>query len=91
MRQYYDVACLLNNKMVQQFIGTDEYSVHKKMRFPEQDFKIPIAENEAFLLSNSELRKAFQSRYEKTSKLYYRGQPSFEEILSIIGHYIQVL
>jgi Nucleotidyl transferase AbiEii toxin, Type IV TA system len=84
LRQYYDVACLLGNKDVQQFIGTEEYQAHKKARFPKKDFEIPIVTNEAFLLSDATLRQSFKSRYEKTNKLYYKGQPPFEEILNTI-------
>lgn len=84
MRQYYDVACLLNNEQVQEFIGSEEYQMHKKKRFPTKDFAIPVMENEAFLLSDTALRDTFKKRYEKTSKLYYKGQLPFDEIMSII-------
>lgn len=59
LRQYYDVACLLRNSDVQQFIGTTEYNEHKKTRFPKKDLEIPVKENEAFLLTNAQLRKVF--------------------------------
>jgi Nucleotidyl transferase AbiEii toxin, Type IV TA system len=84
MRQYYDVACLLGNDEVQRFIGSKEYLMHKKARFPKKDFEISIATNEAFLLSDTALRESFKRRYEKTNKLYYKGQPPFEEILKTI-------
>lgn len=45
LRQYYDVACLLGNSEVQKFIGTEEYQMHKKARFPKKDFEIPIITN----------------------------------------------
>lgn len=88
MRQYYDVACLLSNEQVQQFIGTEEYQAHKKKRFPSKDFAIPVAENEAFLLSDAALRDTFKKRYEKTNKLYYKGQLPFDEIMNTIRVYI---
>ena len=81
MRQYYDVYCLLENRQVQQFIGTPEYHEHKKERFPSADYEIPINENEAFLLSDNELRAEFKRRYELTKKLYYKGQPNFDEVM----------
>jgi Nucleotidyl transferase AbiEii toxin, Type IV TA system len=84
MRQYYDVACLLKTELVQQFLDTEEYKTHKKKRFPAKDYAIPVAENEAFLLSNSVLRDAFKKRYEKTNNLYYKGQIPFDEIMGII-------
>ena len=64
MRQYYDIARLLDHADVQQFIGTPEYQAHKNERFPSKDKEIPITENEAFLLSDPKLRAAFRKRYE---------------------------
>ncbi|MWB93084.1 nucleotidyl transferase AbiEii/AbiGii toxin family protein [Flavobacterium sp. GA093] len=85
MIQYYDVYCLLENQQVQQFIGTPEYHEHKKERFPSADYEIPINENEAFLLSDNELRAEFKRRYELTKKLYYKGQPNFDEVMERIN------
>ncbi len=81
MRQYYDVFCLLGNEIVNNFIGTAEYHSHKKTRFPPKDFEIPIKQNEAFLLSDKELRERFRKRYLVTASLYYKGQPDFDDIL----------
>jgi hypothetical protein len=91
MRQYYDVFCLLDNGQVQEFIGTEEYQVHKKARFPNQDYAISIAENEAFLLNDKELRAAFRTRYELTAALYYNGQPDFDVILARMLIYVERL
>ena len=91
MRQYYDVYSLLGDKGVQEFIGTNEYKKHKEKRFPEDDLKIPINENEAFLLSDDGIRERFQKRYEQTKALYYKGQPPFNEILKRIHQYIDRL
>lgn len=91
MRQYYDVYCLLNNEEVQKFIGSAEYHNHKAIRFPKADLEIPISKNEAFLLSSKELRASFNKRYQETAALYYKGQPSFEEILHRIGQHIDKL
>lgn len=84
MRQYYDIARLLDNEEVQQFIGTDAYEAHKKLRFPKQDLEVPINENEAFLLSDPELRSKFAKRYQATFSLYYNGQPDFDLLLDKI-------
>jgi predicted nucleotidyltransferase component of viral defense system len=84
MRQYYDVYNLLDNDVVQKFIGTDEYYRHKEARFKGKEKGIVIAETEAFLLSSTELRQQFGKRYRATAGLYYRGQPPFEELLSRI-------
>ena len=83
MRQYYDVYCLLNDKEVLDFIGTKEYHTHKKNRFPAVDFEIPIAKNEAFLLTSAEVRADFKARYNSTKALYYKGQPNFDEQLGL--------
>lgn len=88
MRQYYDIFSLLNHPLVQEFIGTEEYLEHKKARFPKQDFDIPIGENEAFLLTDTELRKRFKERYKKTAGLYYNGQPDFKEMIAVIGKWV---
>jgi len=91
MRQYYDIYCLLGEENVIEFIGTEEYKIHKKKRFPIEDFNIPVFENQAFLLNNHNLRKEFQKRYESTKALYYKGQPTFEELLQRIHQYIDLL
>ncbi|MEY4963891.1 MAG: hypothetical protein RLZZ323_1210 [Bacteroidota bacterium] len=91
MRQYYDVYSLLQDKKVQEFIGTKEYLKHKAIRFPSKDYEIPIAKNEAFLLKNAQLREQFTKRYEKTAKLYYNGQPDFNDLLSVIEKWIDKL
>lgn len=87
MRQYYDVACLLNNQLVQDFIGTPAYQEHKSQRIKGKDAEIPLSQNEAILLSDSKMRTDFAERYKKTSALYYQGQPSFEDVLKKIRQF----
>lgn len=84
MRQYYDIYCLLENEEVKKFIGTPEYEAHKKERFPTVDLEIPIAENMAFLLSDTDLSFQFRKRYEATAALYYKGQPDFNQVMDRI-------
>ena len=91
MRQYYDVYSLLRDDKVKAFIGTKEYQKHKEARFPSKDYEIPIADNEAFLLKNLELRERFIERYKKTAKLYYKGQPDFDKLLVEIGKWVEKL
>ena len=91
MRQYYDVYSLLAREDVQAFIGTSEYFAHKEERFPKPDLAIPINKNEAFLLSDKQLRGSYKKRYLETSALYYSGQPDFDELLSTIHQYIDKL
>jgi len=84
MRQYYDVYCLLGNSDVVEFIGSPEYAKHKSIRIKGADNLIQLREHPALLLSEQEVRESFKKRYLSTSKLYYKGQPSFEEILERI-------
>lgn len=84
MRQYYDVSCLLQQEEVRAFIGTDAYTKHKAARIRGKDNEIPLADNPAFLLSDSDQRAKFSARYAKTANLYYRGQPPFDKLLTII-------
>jgi len=91
MRQYYDVFCLLEYEAVLSFIGTDEYHAHKEKRFPTLDLEIPIAENEAFLLSDSKIRSEFKQQYVSTTALYYQGQPPFEDLLERIAKHLKDL
>nr|WP_294989489.1 nucleotidyl transferase AbiEii/AbiGii toxin family protein [uncultured Sediminibacterium sp.] len=83
MRQYYDVYSLLDNTLVQAFIGTDDYKKHKEIRFVGKDKGAVVAENAAFHLTG-EIRERFIKRYEATKSLYYDGQPPFEELLARI-------
>ncbi|GAA4442332.1 hypothetical protein GCM10023091_28960 [Ravibacter arvi] len=84
MRQYYDLSRLLGHEDVRKFIGTPEYNTHKQARFPSKDLEIPIRDNQAFLLSDPVLRDRYRKRFENTASLYYKGQPDFEEVMSII-------
>jgi len=85
IRHYYDVFCLLQNDVVKSFIGTPAYEAHKKKRFPAKDQMAPLVKQEAFLLDNPETRKKFEREYQKSRALYYQGQPTFDEILSVIS------
>ena len=51
-------------------------------------FDISISNNEAFLLKNPITRERFIERYKKTAKLYYKGQPDFNEVLNEIGRWV---
>jgi hypothetical protein len=90
MRHYYDVYCLLKSKEVQAFIGTDKYKAHKENRFPRADNR-NIATNQAFILSDSATRKLYDDAYNATSALYFKGKPTFGEILAEIKKVINRL
>ncbi|MCK5606001.1 nucleotidyl transferase AbiEii/AbiGii toxin family protein [Candidatus Pacearchaeota archaeon] len=91
IRHYYDVACLLDIKTVQDFIGTEEYLAHKDRRFRGGDREAPVQEQEAFLLKNFETRKLFEKEYQNTSALYYQGQIFLDDILKKISENLERL
>jgi hypothetical protein len=90
LRHYYDVYCLLDDPGVQAFIGTEAYIAHKGVRFPAADNKV-IAENVAFSLPDDAMRERFARAYAATTGLYYRGQPTFDAILSRIHEFSDLL
>lgn len=90
MRHYYDVYCLLQDPLVQSFIGTQEYQDHKKKRFRQEDNPI-IKKNEAFLLNDPLTRTEYKKAYQNSRNLYYKGQPDFEEMMNLIQTVIKKL
>lgn len=90
MRHYYDVYCLLQNEEVQKFIGTPDYLAHKERRFRSGDNPM-IAENEAFLLDNPDVRAQYAEAFKATRALYYKSQPEFDDILKEISKFIKSL
>lgn len=88
LRQYYDIYCLLADKQIQEFIGSDEFHDHVDRRFPKKDKAIPIWKQDALFLPDTEIRAKLTKRYIQTSALYYKGQPDFEEVLDRINHYL---
>ena len=90
LRHYYDIYCLLGQPEVQTFIGTPAYCAHKQSRFPKAD-NPHIASNEAFRLTNPEVRALYERKYKETAALYYTGQIPFSAILERIGQYLDRL
>jgi hypothetical protein len=87
MRHYYDVHALLERADVQEFIGTPDYTDHKKRRFRRDDNQ-NIAQNEAFLLSVPKTRAIYDRAYEASSSLYYKDKPAFEQIIAEVGKWV---
>jgi hypothetical protein len=83
MRHYYDVASLLGDPAVQAFVGTPEYVAHKAKRFRAADNRV-IAENEAFVLSDPDVRGRLERAYIASTALYYEGQPPFAVLIETI-------
>lgn len=90
MRHYYDIYHLLEQPSVLFFIGTEDYNKWKDVRFGKNDNK-NLRENEAFHLTNPDVRKVYQDAYEKSYNLYYDGQDPFENILKSINDNIDKL
>lgn len=84
LRHYYDVYQLLDKKDVQAFIGSDEYRKVKAARFSNADKEYSI--EVPFRLSGED-RARFEDEYQRTSSLYYRGQPLLSDILDRINRY----
>ena len=91
MRQYYDVYCLLGNREIINFIGTTAYNKHKAARIKGADNSIPLATHPALCLDDSETKESLKKRYLSTSKLYYKGQPEFEEVMARIKIHLPAL
>ncbi len=70
MRHYYDIYRLLDVSQVREFIGTREYAAHKKKRFRTGDNPV-LAKNEAFLLTNSEVRESYARAFDRSRALFY--------------------
>jgi hypothetical protein len=90
LRHYYDIYCLLDHSEVQAFIGTPDYHAHKAKRFPRADNPY-IASNDAFLLSDPDIRGRYEAQYRATAALYYTGQVPFPAILDRIAENIDRL
>ena len=73
MRHYYDVYSLLQRPEVQAFIGTDAYKAHKAKRFREGD-NPNIAENQAFILTDPETRRAYAKAFRRQLRALLRRQ-----------------
>lgn len=89
MRHYYDVYRLLEVLEVREFIGTDDYTAHKKKRFRGADNPV-LSENEAFLLNDPDTRKLYAEAYEQSRSLYYKSQPSFDVIMDALAGAVEI-
>jgi len=81
MRHYYDISQLLGHPDVLDFIGTAEYQQRKQQRFRTDD-NLNIAENEAFILSDTATLKIYRDTFQRTLSLYYGEKPDFDSILA---------
>ncbi len=89
MRHYYDVYRLLQVSEVTEFIGTPEYAVHKEKRFRGAD-NPALAENEAFLLSDPQVREQYERAFDASRSLYYKSQPHFDAIMVAMAAAVKI-
>ena len=89
-RHYYDVFQLLGEERVQKFIGTEEYIAHKTAKFSKND-ESKLKNNPAFTIPDKNIRAKYADRLNRSSALYFYGQPSLEEILSRFSEYLDKL
>lgn len=90
MRHYYDIYCLLKSPEIHNFIGSNEYIEHKNKRFRSGDNPI-INQNEAFLLTDYDIRGQYEREYNLSQSLYYKEKPTFSEILDLINQNLRLL
>ena len=83
MRHYYDLYRLLDVGRVQDFIGTDDYEVYKKLKLKTTDAK-EFAGRAAFNLEDPETYALFEKGFAAMSMLPAPPRPSFAEIISRI-------
>ena len=89
MRHYYDVFCLLKVPEVRTFIGTRRYKAHKQNRFRAADNPV-LAENEAFLLSDSATREIYAAAYARSRTLHYAFKPDFATIMHALAESVTI-
>lgn len=90
LRHYYDVYKLLENKRVLDFIGSEKYIEHKRLRFRGQD-EVIIKDNPAFSLKDSDTRKRYNQEFMKKSSIYFGKQPTLDDIIDRIEKNIDLL
>lgn len=90
LRHYYDIYRLLETKRVLDFIGTDAYHQHKQQRFRQAD-EVTIKNNPAFSIPDMETREQYSKAFKQKSAMYFKGQPSFKDILLRLEEYMEVL
>lgn len=90
LRHYYDVSQLLKLDRVQKFIGTKEYHAHKEERFRASDEK-DLIKNQAFILSDTAMRKKYKDEFLISKNLYFKGQPEFESFLEDLKPWLKKL
>ena len=82
--------CLLDLPEILDFLQSQAYQERKAQRFRSGD-ELVIAKNPAFTLSDPEQRYLFAREYNKSSALYYQGQPDFDQLIDRISKHLELL
>jgi hypothetical protein len=90
LRHYYDIYKLLEAERVLKFIGSKEYIAHKQLRFRESD-EFNISKNLAFTIPDIKVRNLYSQEFKSKSAIYFDKQVEFEEILSRVNRYVELL
>jgi len=90
LRHYYDIYALLAVPEVQAFIGTERYHQRKVERFRKED-NPDIKTNEAFILTDPQVKQKYAAEYLRIRELFYVEPPTFDEILERIQTHIKTL
>ena len=89
LRHYYDIYKLGELEEVRAFIGSKDYFEYKNGVFQAADEK-NLANNQAFAINDKETRNYYTEKYEESASLYYKGKPSFSEILAKISKIVPI-
>lgn len=90
LRHYYDIYQLLGNDRVLNFIGTEEYYIHKEKRFRVSDER-NLSINDAFIFPNEDIKTLYSKKYKEKAALYFEQQPLFVDILERIWTHLNKL
>jgi len=90
MRHYYDIYQLLDEQVVLDFIGCEDYLAHKDYKFKTTEEK-DLTKNDAFIIKDTDTRAIFEKAFKATEGLYYRDRPTLVEILKRIEVFLEKL
>lgn len=78
---------LIRNEDILEFTKADKFEAYREKRFSLTDFEIPISNNPAFLLNNTDDFSTLRREYESEQALYYNGQPLFDDVVKTIRNW----
>lgn len=94
-RHYYDAFCLLNNRDLNQFVGSPEFfelvddvGKHTLKNFGSAEDITTLLNSPAYALSDTEY-KAVSNGYMKDDHLYFAEQPPFKSVYQVVRQAVQ--